>query len=230
MEKSCGDQGDSYSKRRKTTRQQKLLNNVEYLGAENSGVMKGVPFPGGTNWATTELLEFVAHMKNGYVSVLSHFDVQALLLEYITRNNLRDPRQKSHIICDSRLMKLFGKERVGHFEMLKLLESHFLIQDHSRAIDTVRGEPIEAAAIQLAVDGNSDSQPIIACDKRRKTRKKVNEKGQRANPDEYAAVDVHNMNLIYLKRNWIENLIDDAEKIDGKVVGSFMRIKILDKK
>ncbi|MBA0861668.1 hypothetical protein Goshw_030229, partial [Gossypium schwendimanii] len=221
MEKSCGDQGDSYSKRRKTTRQQKLLNNVEYLGAENSGVMKGVPFPGGTNWATTELLEFVAHMKNGDVSVLSHFDVQALLLEYITRNNLRDPQQKSHIICDSRLMKLFGKERVGHFEMLKLLESHFLIQDHSRAIDTVRGEPIEAAAIQLAVDGNSDSQPIIASDKRRKTRKKVNEKGQRANPDEYAAVDVHNMNLIYLKRNWIENLIDDAEKIDGKVVGSF---------
>ncbi|MBA0560731.1 hypothetical protein Golob_017609, partial [Gossypium lobatum] len=226
MEKSCGDQGDSYSKRRKTTRQQKLLNNVEYLGAENSGVMKGVPFPGGTNWATTELLEFVAHMKNGDVSVLSHFDVQPLLLEYITRNNLRDPRQKSHIICDSRLMKLFGKERVGHFEMLKLLESHFLIQDHSRAIDTVRGEPIEAAAIQLAVDGNSDSQPIIASDKRRKTRKKVNEKGQRANPDEYAAVDVHNMNLIYLKRNWIENLIDDAEKIDGKVVGSFVRIKI----
>ncbi|KAL1073114.1 hypothetical protein V6Z11_D11G199100 [Gossypium hirsutum] len=226
MEKSCGDQGDSYSKRRKTTRQQKLLNNFEYLGAENSGVRKGVPFPGGTNWATTELLEFVAHMKNGDVSVLSHFDVQALLLEYITRNNLRDPRQKSHIICDSRLMKLFGKERVGHFEMLKLLESHFLIQDHSRAIDTVRGEPIEAAAIQLAVDGNSDSQPIIACDKRRKTRKKVNEKGQRANPDEYAAVDVHNMNLIYLKRNWIENLIDDAEKIDGKVVGSFVRIKI----
>ncbi|PPD74253.1 hypothetical protein GOBAR_DD28821 [Gossypium barbadense] len=226
MEKSCGDQGDSYSKRRKTTRQQKLLNNFEYLGAENSGVRKGVPFPGGTNWATTELLEFVAHMKNGDVSVLSHFDVQALLLEYITRNNLRDPRQKSHIICDSRLMKLFGKERVGHLEMLKLLESHFLIQDHSRAIDTVRGEPIEAAAIQLAVDGNSDSQPIIACDKRRKTRKKVNEKGQRANPDEYAAVDVHNMNLIYLKRNWIENLIDDAEKIDGKVVGSFVRIKI----
>ncbi|MBA0715656.1 hypothetical protein Golax_014543, partial [Gossypium laxum] len=226
MEKSCGDRGDSYSKRRKTTRQQKLLNNVEYLGAENSGVMKGLPFPGGTNWATTELLEFVAHMKNGDVSVLSHFDVQALLLEYITRNNLRDPRQKSHIICDSRLMKLFGKERVGHFEMLKLLESHFLIQDHSRAIDTVRGEPIEAAAIQLAVDGNSDSQPIIASDKRRKTRKKVNEKGQRANPDEYAAVDVHNMNLIYLKRNWIENLIDDAEKIDGKVVGSFVRIKI----
>ncbi|XP_017630781.1 zinc finger CCCH domain-containing protein 44-like isoform X2 [Gossypium arboreum] len=226
MEKSCGDQGDSYSKRRKTTRQQKLLNNVEYLGAENSGVMKGVPFPGGTNWATTELLEFVAHMKNGDVSVLSHFDVQALLLEYITRNNLRDPRQKSHIICDSRLVKLFGEERVGHFEMLKLLESHFLIQDHSRAIDTVRGEAIEAAAIQLAVDGNSDSQPIIASDKRRKTRKKVNEKGQRANPDEYAAVDVHNMNLIYLKRNWIENLIDDAEKIDGKVVGSFVRIKI----
>ncbi|KAK6288148.1 hypothetical protein POUND7_014327 [Theobroma cacao] len=226
MDKSCGDLGASNSKRRKTMKQQKFLNKAESLGAEKAGVMKGMPLPEGTIWATKELLEFVAHMRNGDTSVLSQFDVQALLLEYITRSNLRDPRQKSHIVCDSRLIKLFGKERVGHFEMLKLLESHFLIQDHSRAIDTIRGRGTKAVATQLAVDGNSDSQPIIANDKRRKTRKKVDERGQKANPDDFAAIDVHNTNLIYLKRNLMENLVNDADKFNEKVVGSFVRIRI----
>ncbi|XVF17984.1 hypothetical protein REPUB_Repub10bG0172500 [Reevesia pubescens] len=226
VEKSFGDLGSSYSKRRKTVKQQKFVNKVESQEAEKPGFMTGMPLPEGTNWATKELLEFVAHMKNGDISVLTRFDVQGLLLEYITRSNLRDPRQKSHIVCDSMLIKLFGKARVGHFEMLKILDSHFLSQDLSRAIDTIRDGGGEAVATQLAVNGNNDSQPIMANDKRRKTRKKVDEKGQKANPDEFAAIDVHNMNLIYLKRNLMENLIDDADKFNDKVFGSFVRIKI----
>ena len=226
VEKSFEDLGASYSKRRKMMKQQKFLNKVESLEAEKLGVMKVMPLPEGTNWATKELLEFVAHMKNGDISVISRFDVQTLLLEYITRSNLRDPRQKSHIVCDSTLIKLFGKARVGYFEMLKLLELHFLFQDHSSAVDTIRGGGTEAVATQLAVDGNNDSQPITANDKRCKTCKKVDEKGQKANPDEFAAIDVHNMNLIYLKRNLMENLIDDADKFNDKVVGSFVRISI----
>ncbi|XP_022775388.1 zinc finger CCCH domain-containing protein 44-like isoform X3 [Durio zibethinus] len=226
VEKLFGDQGPSYSKRRKTMKQQRFLNKVESLEAEKSGVMKGMPLAEGTNWATKELLEFVAHMKNGDISVISRFDVQVLLLEYITRSNLRDPHQKSRIVCDSRLIKLFGKARVGKCEMLKLLESHFLIQDHSRAIDTIRSGGTKAIATQLAVNGHNDSQPIIANDKRRRTRKKVDDKGKKANPNEFAVVDVHNMNLIYLKRKLLENLIDDADKFNDKVVGCFVRIRI----
>ncbi|XP_022751435.1 zinc finger CCCH domain-containing protein 44-like [Durio zibethinus] len=226
MDKSFGDPGASYSKRRKTMKEQKFLNKVESLEAEKWGVAKGKPLLEGTNWATKELLEFVAHMKNGDISVLSLFDVQALLLQYITRSNLHDPCQKSQFVCDSRLIKLFGKERVDHFEMLRLLESHFFVQDPSRAIDTIRGLGTEAVATQLAVDGNNYSQTIIANDERRKTRKKVDEKGQKANPDKSAAIDVHNMNLIYLKRSLMENLIDDADKFNDKVVGSFVRINI----
>lgn len=62
-----------------------------------------------TRWASKELLEFVSHMKNGDTSLLSQFDVQSLLLEYVKKNNLRDPQQKSQIVCDSRLVILFGK-------------------------------------------------------------------------------------------------------------------------
>ncbi|PPD77832.1 hypothetical protein GOBAR_DD25229 [Gossypium barbadense] len=164
-EKAFRDLGASPSKRRKTMKQQNFSNKVRSLD------MNGMPLPEGINWATKELLEFVAHMKNGDTSMVSRFDVQALLLEYITRSNLRDPCHSSYIVCDSRLIKLFRKARVGHFEMLKLLDSHFLSKDHSRLIG--RGGATKAFATQLAVDGNSDGQPVIANDKSCKTSKKV---------------------------------------------------------
>ncbi|GMI97988.1 hypothetical protein HRI_003468100 [Hibiscus trionum] len=172
-EKSFGDLGASSSKRRKSTGQENILNKVESLEAERTGVTNGIPFPEGINWATKELLEFVSHMRNGDTSVISRFDVQALLLEYITRSNLRDPCQKSYIVCDSMLIKLFGKARVGHFEMFKLLDSHFLAKDHSRLIDTITGGGSKAFATLLAVDRNSDVQPTIVDDKSCKTSIKV---------------------------------------------------------
>ncbi|KAE8697302.1 Zinc finger CCCH domain-containing protein 44 [Hibiscus syriacus] len=172
-ENSFGDVGASSYKRRKSTRQENFLNKVESLEAARADVTNGMPFPEGINWITKELLEFVAHVRNGDTSVVSRFDVQALLLEYITRSNLRDPCQKSYIVCDSMLIKLFGKTRVGHFEMFKLLDSHFLTKDHSRLVDTITRGGTKAFATQLAVDRNSDGQPIISDVKSCKTSKKV---------------------------------------------------------
>ncbi|OAY57489.1 zinc finger CCCH domain-containing protein 44 isoform X2 [Manihot esculenta] len=210
----------NHSKRRKTKDENKVLNEINSPLMEKSDVGKIATLPEGTTWATKELLEFVAHMKNGDTSILSQFDVQGLLLEYVKRNNLRDPHQKSQIVCDSRLITLFGKPLVGHFEMLKLLEYHFLIKEKS-PVDDADGGQLEAA-------GSNDSQPIVSNDRRRKIRKKMDERGPliNPNPDEYAAIDVHNINLLYLKRNLVENLMDDFEKFHEKVVGSFVRIRI----
>ena len=47
-----------------------------------------------------------------------------------------------------------------------------------------------------------------------------------SNLDDYAAIDIHNINLIYLKRNLVEYLIEDEESFHDKVVGSFVRIRI----
>ncbi|RWW16010.1 hypothetical protein GW17_00020122 [Ensete ventricosum] len=183
------------------------------------------------SWASDELLEFVAHMKNGDRSVLSQFDVQGLLLDYIKRNNLRDPRKKSQIICDSRLRNLFGKPCVGHFEMLKLLESHFLIKEVS-PLDTedkqggvVDPDPDpDPDPDQTDTKGNSDASMKLVPDKRRKTRKKV-EKELLTNLGDYAAIDTHNISLMYLRRNLMEELIDDIS-FDEIVIGSFVRVRI----
>lgn len=176
-----------------------------------------------SEWASKELLEFVMHMRNGDKSVLSQFDVQALLLEYIKRNKLRDPRRKSQIICDVRLQNLFGKPRVGHFEMLKLLESHFLLKEDSQAEDQ-QGSVVDTEVNPVEGDGNTDSYGKAGKDKKRKTRKKGD--GLQSNPDDYAAIDNHNINLIYLRRNLVEDLLEDTDKFHDKAVGSFVRIRI----
>ncbi|XP_057499554.1 zinc finger CCCH domain-containing protein 44-like isoform X2 [Actinidia eriantha] len=176
------------------------------------------------DWASKELLELVANMKNGDTSALSQFDVQALLLDYIKRNNLRDPHQKSHIICDSRLRNLFGKPRVGHFEMLKLLEFHCLTKEDSRK--EVDQDNIDAVVSKVDGDENSDNLLMIGKHEKHKTRRKGDEKGPQTNLDEYAAIDVHNINLIYLRRNLMESLTLDNEKFHDKVAGSFVRIRI----
>ncbi|GJU95963.1 zinc finger CCCH domain-containing protein 44-like protein [Tanacetum coccineum] len=174
------------------------------------------------DWATKELLDFVAHMKNGDTSVISQFDVQELMLEYIKRNNLRDPKKKSQIICDSRLKILFGKPRVGHFEMLKLLEFHFFMQED------LSKNKINSIAKQADPDWNSDNI-VTMSSKKRKNHKKVEERAPQNKLDEYAAIDIHNINLVYLRRKVMENLIGDSEEFNKKVVGAIVRIRITSK-
>ncbi|KAL4644267.1 hypothetical protein ACB092_02G152500 [Castanea dentata] len=216
---------ETNNSRKRKTRKQPLLNK-DSLSMEKSVSNNGMYLPEGTIWASKELLEFVAHTKNGDTSPLSQFDVQALLLEYIRKNNLRDPQRKCQIVCDSRLISLFGKACVGHFEMLKLLESHFLIKENSPADDILKVGVVDAVASQLETDGNYDNQLPTGSDKRRRTRKKPGERGSHINLDAFAAIDVHNINLIYLRRNLMESLMDDADKFHDKVIGSFVRIRI----
>lgn len=179
----------------------------------------------GTNWASEELLDFVAHMRDGDRSVISQFDVQALLLEYIKRKNLRDPRRKSQIICDRMLENLFGKPRVGHFEMLKLLESHFFevpptVMDDNQGGGVVDPEPDPEPE-------NSEGSALgTGSEKRRKGRGKGT-RAMQGNLDDYAAIDMHNIGLIYLRRNLMEEIVDsEPEDFEEKVVGSFVRIRI----
>ncbi|KAB1216671.1 Zinc finger CCCH domain-containing protein 19 [Morella rubra] len=222
----CAGLEKNNSNKRKA-KKQPILSKKDSLTLEISDIVKELHPLEGTRWASKELLEFVAHMRNGDTSVLSEFDVQALLQEYIKKKNLRDPHQKCQIVCDSRLINLFGKKRVGHFEMLKLLESHFLIKDGSSAEDIFRVGVVNAIASQVEADGNYCNQLPKGRDKRRKACKKVGERGSPTNLDAFAAIDVHNINLIYLRRNLMESLMDDADKFHEKVVGSIVRIRIL---
>ncbi|KAJ4831546.1 hypothetical protein Tsubulata_017969 [Turnera subulata] len=221
---SSENAGSATPKRRKVKRRLKSRSKDKYSPSTARNWDEDASGDESTEWASKELLEFVMHMKNGDKSVCSQFDVQALLLDYIKRNKLRDPRRKSQIICDSRLENLFGKPRVGHFEMLKLLESHFLLKDVHE--DDLQESVVDIEANQFEADENSDAFVKSSKDKKRKSRKKGDKRGLQSNVDDYAAIDMHNINLIYLRRNLVEELIDDTEAFNDKVVGSFVRIRI----
>ncbi|KAM7263523.1 hypothetical protein ACFE04_001206 [Oxalis oulophora] len=197
----------------------KDLNKAHCPDIETSGNDSVIPLPEGVKWATNELLEFVAYMKNGDTSMISNIDLQALLLEYIKRYNLQDPLETSEIICDSRLKGLFGKARVSHIEMLKLLEYHVLTNRTSPSVETIKGE---------VVNGSIGKQLMMENDRKRKTRRSTDEIAAPAySPDEYAAINFHNVHLIYLTRNLMEKMIDDdINQFREKTIGSVVRIKI----
>ncbi|GJX62758.1 zinc finger CCCH domain-containing protein 19-like protein [Tanacetum coccineum] len=196
-------------KPRKSRRNAKKL---KYDADEDDSNTRAGPCNG--DWLSKDLLEFVTHMRNGDTSAISQFEIQDLLLEYIKRNKLRDPNRKSQIICDARLENIFGKKRVAHIEMLKLLESHYLVKEESQ-IDDAQG---------IVVD--TEVSPVDDKDRKRKGRKKGDRRGPQSNREDYAAIDIHNINLIYLKRKLVEDLLDDMETFHEKIVGTFVRIRI----
>ncbi|KAF5768950.1 putative Plus-3 domain, Plus3-like superfamily protein [Helianthus annuus] len=97
--------------------------------------------------------------------------------------------------------------------MLKLLESHFLIKED----DNNQGSVVDTETSPLDDEKTKD--------KKHKNRKKGDQELQ-SNRDDYAAIDIHNINLIYIKRKLAEDLLDDTESFHSKIVGAFVRIRI----
>ncbi|KAM0926485.1 hypothetical protein ACQ4PT_003541 [Festuca glaucescens] len=184
---------------------------------------EGVPLD--SKWASPELLEFVGHMRDGDQSFISQFDVQAILLEYVKKNDLRNPRRKSQIICDSRLHRLFRKTHVAHFEMLRLLEMHFLASDAS-TVNNGNHETINVNSAQIDDSGYGEITDKPCPGRKKRMHRKI-EREPLGNLKDYAAIDMHNINLIYLRRSLMEDLLDDPTFSD-KISGGFVRIKITD--
>jgi chromatin remodeling complex protein RSC6 len=56
---------------------------------------------------------------------MSRAEVTKNLWKYIKENNLQDPNDKRTIVADEKLKAVFGgQERVGMFEMTKLISKH----------------------------------------------------------------------------------------------------------
>ncbi|KAK8364403.1 hypothetical protein V6Z11_A03G231300 [Gossypium hirsutum] len=223
---SSGNVEVTVSKRRKTRSQSKARATEGDSPSTMAASAEGASADENAEWASKELLEVVMNMRNGDKSVLSRMELSQLILDYIQKYKLRDRRNKSYVICDMRLKNLFGKPRVGHIEMLNLLDPHiFFTKEDSQTYD-LQGSVVDAEANQLEADWNSDALRKTGKDKKRKTRKKGDARGLQSNVDDYAAIDMHNISLIYLRRNLVEELLEDTETFHDKVFDSFVRIRI----
>lgn len=225
---------ENESKRRKVDEQINIPLPPEetvHMEKPDNAKSEGVAVVECKDWATKELLDFVAHMKNGNTSELSRFDVQALMMEYINKNNLWDAKKKTQIICDSRLNSLFGKPRIGHIQILKLLDHHLLVKENlikeNLVKENLRKTRVKRSAVPEDADWTSDNVSTIGKDKKRRNLGKDKEDALQNKLDDFAAVDAYNMNLIYLRRDLMENLLEESENFHCKVVGSIVKIRIL---
>ncbi|KAH6810220.1 zinc finger CCCH domain-containing protein 44 [Perilla frutescens var. frutescens] len=203
----------------KDTKKPCTRRNTNNIGSDKPAVSS-------TEWASKDLLEFVKHMKNGDTSALSQFDVQMLLVDYVKTNNLWDPRQKSQIVCDQRLKNLFGKPRVDYNDMLKVLDHHFFVKEDSQKKSSIPAGVVRSVASDMYANGNIHESPVPTNSRKRKTRKKNEVRVAQLDLNEYAAIDVHNIKLIYLRRNMMETLLEDSENFIQMVIGSIVRIRI----
>lgn len=185
------------------------------------GRVKAREFDG---WATKELLDFIQTMREDRRKPLSRLAVNKLLWGYIEGNKLLNPRRRGQIICDEKLQRLFGKKSVGRFEMMKLLSSH-LAPKKSAFAKSQDFQSVDNDMIDL--ENSDDNRPgKNISEKQRKSRRKSDDnKFSKPDPYEYAAIDVKNINLIYLKRSLLDDLRDDPD-FENKVFGAFVRIRV----
>ncbi|CAM6126594.1 unnamed protein product [Calypogeia fissa] len=179
-------------------------------------------------WASKELIEFVKYMNEDPKKPLSRFQVTKLLWSYIKSEKLQDPRKKTQIQCDERLRTIFGKKTVGQFEMFKHLQSHFAPKGVRRAGRQLREEQVSLDDEGVDADGSAADDKFSKVKDvrdRRRRRKGDEEKFERPNVDEFAAVNPKNIGLIYLRRQLLEELLDDPE-FEIKVCNTFVRIRV----
>lgn len=180
------------------------------------------------SWASKELLEFIVFMKEDPTKPHTRFAVNKLLWTYIKDHQLQDPRKKSQINCDERLQTIFGKKSVGQFEMFKHLQAHYPAKDSSgsrkKKEDSGGDEPIVDDDI-VDADGVDERSGRTVVKDRRRGRRSTEEKFERPDSSDYAAITPKNIGLIYLRRALLEDLLDDPE-FDSKVVDTFVRIRV----
>lgn len=95
----------------------------------------------------------------------------------------------------------------------------------AQALNADSQKAIDSDSAEVGTGGYNEWTAKLGSDKRRKAQKKIQIE-QTTNLEDYAAIDMHNINLIYLRRSLMEDLIDDDASFSDKIAGAFVRIRI----
>ncbi|KAI3873857.1 hypothetical protein MKW92_026784 [Papaver armeniacum] len=181
-----------------TSMKRTIRNNREFIG-----------------WGSASLIEFLISIGKDPSQARDIFDLNSIISEYITRNNLIGRERKKIIECDERLYSLLGKRKVNKNKIRDLLEPHLLASQDSSSEDELSDNSEES-------EGASNSRKR----KRRGLDKTNGTMGIKVAPRScFASVVTQNIKLVYLKRSLVQKLSEDLNTFDEKVVGSFVRVK-----
>lgn len=166
-------------------------------------------------WGSKPLVEFLASIGKDTSKELSQFEVNDIIKGYVHENNLTHPVKKKKILCDARLQSIFSRKSVNRNKIYDLLEGHF-------------SENQEKSEDEFRCSSDDEDDVSKACKRQRKTSSGTSHKKGKVleTPRSFfASVTPKNIKLVYLKRSLVEDLLKNPETFEGKVRGSFVRVK-----
>lgn len=164
-------------------------------------------------WGSKELIEFLTSIGKDTSNSLDQYGAAQVVREYIRQKDLL-PRDKKKIVkCDDKLKSLFRRAKVKYNRIYSLLEKHIAVnmtsEDETLASSDDNNEKFVTKKARI---GNYNSS----------TPKRTPEVDKRC----FAALVCHNINLIYLKKSLVVDLLKEPDTFESKVIGCFVRVKI----
>lgn len=165
-------------------------------------------------WGSKSLMDFLQSIGKDTGKELSQHNVAAIINDYVHNFNLLHPEKKKRVVCDERLLSLFGKKSIPRIKIHELLHSHFA-DNHDSSEDERFNSSEEYE------NGN------IAGKKRMSEEKAASEKKRKSEAllSKFASIVPENIKLLYLKRSLVQELVKQPESFEKKVLGSYIRIK-----
>ncbi|KAG7554591.1 Plus-3 domain [Arabidopsis suecica] len=157
-------------------------------------------------WGSKRLIEFLKSLGKDTSEMISRYDVSDTIARYIAKEGLLDPSNKKKVVCDKRLVLLFGSRTIFRMKVYDLLEKHYKEnQDDSDFDFLYEDEP----------------QIISHSEKIAKRTSKVVKKPRGT----FAAIVSDNIKLLYLRKSLVQELVKSPDTFESKMLGSFVRIK-----
>ncbi|PKI57817.1 hypothetical protein CRG98_021884 [Punica granatum] len=188
-------------------------------------------------WGSKPLIHFLSAIGEDTTKELSRFDVDTIISRYIQEKNLfhQGKGRKKKVHCDEKLYAIFRKKTLNKHLIYHLLERHFVEtkvpsdedeeDDDSGNIAGVRGRKNTRAVKKLkssSYERKSKEKRLVSKIEKVPKVPKVPEIQKSC----FAAINNDNLKLVYLRRSFVEELLKQSQTAEGKIVGSFVKVKM----
>lgn len=187
-------------------------------------------------WASKALIGFLASIGVDTSKKLSQDDVASLISKYVHENKLFDPDKKKKVICDVRLKPVIGRKSISIYKINDALEAHFsenLEQSEGEGYSSGYEEdnaslPTKKQAWWRKVGSFQHKGSLL---EKFQQKEAILDEPKKTNVvakviySRFATIAPQNMKLVYLKKCLVENLLEQCENFESKMVGSYVKVK-----
>lgn len=174
-------------------------------------------------WGSEPLIQFLRSIGKDTTEKLSQFDVESIIFDYIKDKELYHPKQKKKVQCDDRLYSIFKKRSINRVKIYSLLDEHF--SENLMATEDSGSEDEDEIKLEDKNEGTTQEHKKIRVSSDTTITSDDKKASLRFQKSCYASIVPENMKLVYIKRSLLEELLKEPDYSEGKVLGSFVRVK-----